>query len=99
MSVCTRRCYYNINRYSWRLCTHFEEIDDHVPLSAVADEIATKEIDETIIEREVCVLKRELKVIIRLVELVVEEQVGLYNLYVRLGQIKKKGSQKLTCDN
>jgi len=32
------------------LCTHFEEIDDHVPLPAVADEIATEEIDEAIIE-------------------------------------------------
>jgi hypothetical protein len=62
------------------LCTHFEEIDDHVPLPTVADKIATEEIDEAIIEGKVCVLKRELKVIIGFVELVVEEQVGLYDL-------------------
>jgi hypothetical protein len=62
--------------------TNRKKVDDHVPLPAVADEVAAKMVDETVVEWEVRVRERELQVVVCLVELVVEEEVGLWGGWV-----------------
>jgi hypothetical protein len=48
-------------------------------LTTVANEIIREEVDQTIIDRQVCILDRKLEVIIGLVQLVPEEEVGLWH--------------------
>jgi hypothetical protein len=54
---------------------YLEQVDSHVPLTAVANEIIREEVDQAVINRQVCVLDRKLKVIIGLVQLIPEEEV------------------------
>lgn len=59
--------------------TYLEEIDDHVPLAPITDEVVRlrQEKNQPVIERFFCILDREFKVVIRLVEFIPEEQVWL----------------------
>jgi len=59
----------------WR--RYLEDIDDHVPLTTITDEIVRQEVHQPIIEGLVGVFNREFEVVVRLVQLVPEEQVGL----------------------
>jgi len=59
----------------WR--RYLEDIDDHVPLTTITDEIVRQEVHQPIIERLVGVLDGEFEVVVGLVQLVPEEQVGL----------------------
>ena len=56
---------------------YLQKIDSHVPLTAIADDIARQMAHETVVERDVGMLDRQLEVIIGLVQLVPEEQVVL----------------------
>jgi hypothetical protein len=46
-------------------------------LATIADKVTTETVDETVVEWEMSQLKRKLKVVICLVELVVEEEIRL----------------------
>ena len=59
----------------WR--RYLEDIDDHVPLTAITDEIVRQEVHQSIVERLVGVLNGKFEVVVGLVQLVPEEQVGL----------------------
>jgi hypothetical protein len=54
---------------------YLKQVDSHVPLTAVANEIIRKEVDQAVINRQVCVLDRKLEVIVGLVQLIPEEEV------------------------
>lgn len=58
----------------------FHDIDYHVPLTTVGNEIAREMVDEPVIDGKVRVLNHELEIIIRLVQFVPEEQIGLFNM-------------------
>lgn len=57
---------------------YLENVDGHIPLTAVADEIGRQEAHQPVIEWLVGILDGKLEVIVSLVQLVPEEQVGLY---------------------
>jgi hypothetical protein len=54
---------------------YLEQIDNHVPLTAVANEVIREEVDQAIIDGQVRILDRKLEVIVRLVQLIPEEEV------------------------
>ena len=56
---------------------YLKDIHGHVPLTTVADEIPGKVVDESVIQRQVCILNGELKIVVGLVQLVPEEEVLL----------------------
>lgn len=58
---------------------HLKNVYDHVPLTAVADETARELVYNAIVQRLVRKLDSLLQVIVGLVQLVPEEQVGLRN--------------------
>jgi len=57
--------------------SHLKQVNDHVPLATIANQIASKVSNEAIIERTAGFLDCQLEVIIGLVEFIPEEQVGL----------------------
>lgn len=57
---------------------YLKDIDGHVPLTAVADEIGRQESHQPVIKWPVGGLDDKLEVIVSLVQLVPEEQVRLY---------------------
>lgn len=65
-------------------CIYLKQIDDHVPLAAVADEVARCVYDESLVDGEICMLNGELEVVVRLVQFVPEKQVRLTNTLSRL---------------
>lgn len=54
-----------------------DQVDNHVPLATVADEVVGKVGDEAVIDGKFSMLDHELKVIVGLVELVPEKEVRL----------------------
>ena len=54
-----------------------QKVDNHVPLTTVANQVTSKVINKSIIQRLIGVLNRKFKIIITLVQLVPEEQIGL----------------------
>jgi hypothetical protein len=54
---------------------YLEQVDSHVPLTAVTNGVFREEVDQAIIDGQICILDRKLEVIIRLVQLVPEEEV------------------------
>lgn len=68
---------FNIGIAVRQLKTHLEQVDHHVPLATIANEIASKRRNESIIDRKVRVFDGKLKVVVGLVELIEEEQVRL----------------------
>ena len=49
---------------------YLEEVDGHIPLSAVGDEVGGEEADEAVVERTVCELDGLLEVVVAFVEFV-----------------------------
>lgn len=62
--------------------THLKEVDNHVPLASVADEVGREMRDEPVVDGQVGVLDHELEVVVGLVELIVEEQIRLQPFFV-----------------
>lgn len=56
---------------------YLKDVDHHIPLTTITDEIVRQEVHQTIIERLVGVLDRKFEVVVGLVQLIPEEQVGL----------------------
>ena len=56
---------------------YLEEVDDHIPLATITNEVVRQEIHQPIIERLVGVLDGEFKIVVGLVQFIPEEQVGL----------------------
>ena len=56
---------------------YLEDVDDHIPLATVTDEVVRQEVNEPIIERFFGILNGEFKIVVGLVQLIPEEQVGL----------------------
>lgn len=56
----------------------FDQVDNHVPLATVADKIAREMVDETVVNRKVCILNHKLQVVVGLVQFVPEEEVRLH---------------------
>ena len=54
---------------------YLKDVDDHVPLTSITDEIVRQEIHQPIIERLVGILDGEFEVVVGLVQLIPEEQV------------------------
>jgi len=52
---------------------YLEDVDDHIPLTTVTDEIVRQEVHESVIERFVGILNGEFEVVIGLVQLIPEE--------------------------
>jgi hypothetical protein len=59
----------------WDNTIVLKDVDNHVPLTSVTDEVVRKEVNQSVIKRKFCVLNGKLKVIVALVELIIEEQV------------------------
>lgn len=57
--------------------TYLEQVDNHVPLTTIADKVVSEEINQSVINRSVGILNREFEVIVGLVQLVPEEEVRL----------------------
>ena len=55
----------------------FNQVDNHVPLTTIANEVVREVTDESVINGEVCVLNHELKVIVGFVEFIPEEKIRL----------------------
>ena len=55
--------------------TDLEEVHDHVPLAAIADELVSKVLDEAVIDGELGILNGKFEVVVGLVQLVPEEEV------------------------
>ena len=66
-----------LGEVSYILMTYLEDVDGHVPLTAVADGTDRQEVYQPVIDRFVSVLDGKLEVIVSLVQLIPEEQVGL----------------------
>ena len=56
---------------------YLEQIDNHVPLAAIADEVVRKVVDKPVIDWQVGMLDRKFEVVVGLVQLVPEEEVVL----------------------
>ena len=56
---------------------YLKDIDDHIPLTAIADEVIRQKVHQTVIKRLVGVLNGEFEVVVGLVQFIPEEQVGL----------------------
>ena len=57
--------------------THLDEVHDHVPLTAVTDEVPREVVDQPIIDGLIGELDSVLQEVVALVELIPEEQVRL----------------------
>jgi hypothetical protein len=54
-----------------------KQVHDHIPLSTVTNQVTGQVIDEAVVERPVSKLDSQLEVVIGLVQLIPEEEVGL----------------------
>jgi hypothetical protein len=67
------------------------QVNGHVPLAAVADNVSRQMINQPIIYGEICVLNREFEEIVRFVEFVPKEEIGLGVIGVSKLQSNWKG--------
>jgi hypothetical protein len=56
---------------------YLKDVDDHVPLTTVADEVVRQEINQSVVERLLGILDGEFEIIVGLVQFIPKEQVGL----------------------
>ncbi len=47
--------------------THFDQVDNHIPLTAVADQVAREVVYESVVQRSIRELNRQLKIVVALV--------------------------------
>ena len=57
--------------------TDLEQVHDHVPLAAIANELVSEILDEAVVDGELGVLDGKFEVVVGLVQLVPEEEVRL----------------------
>ena len=57
--------------------TDLEQVHDHVPLAAIANELVGEILDEAVVDGELGVLDGKFEVVVGLVQLVPEEEIGL----------------------
>ena len=57
--------------------TDLEQVHDHVPLAAIANELVGEILDEAVVDGELGVLDGKFEVVVGLVQLVPEEEVRL----------------------